>query len=150
MRRAIWSAAIVVAVLGSTSVAHASAFCFFPGATSPEPLVVVQNFVRPAKGACKVLAGWEIGTVAQARPVTGTACLNTTGNVLRASYLVGAATVKIGPSHATVPAIFVTVDLPYPALSAGTAQVHVESSGFYSFSDGASAGLCPFGLPTLP
>src|SRR5215813_9544187 len=96
MRTAL-TALTIVALLGSS--AYARDFCFNSTsppnpapANNPDILVIAQNFKPPKKGKCRTVTGFETASISSdppitIRPVTGTACLNAQGDLLRASFV---------------------------------------------------------------
>jgi hypothetical protein len=134
MCRFVISMAVVALVLAGASVAGAAGICFDPWAPSAKPaVVVVKKNSKPSKGSCKTFSGWA--SWYSASPVTGSACLNSAGDTLRAGYTIH------DVAYGGVP-IFVSMVLPYPSLTSGYSWVRVEGQGFATSSSDAGAGLC--------
>lgn len=122
-------AAIVAFSLCSTAVADAAGICFQGGG---DTLAVVKKYSKPSKGSCKNFAGWE-SFIPGGETVDGTACLNSSGTVLRVGYTVSA----YGLPYS------VRMVIPYPSLTGGTATVQYHGAGSSAFVSVASAfGLC--------
>jgi hypothetical protein len=113
-------------VIGSTSAANALNFCFNPGIPEPYPqsLAVAERFKNPTRGSCSAINGFDILScpACEGPPlVVGTACLNSAGNTLRIAYTIQQAIV---PSFGPTRPVYVTIDLPYPALLNGYAALN--------------------------
>jgi hypothetical protein len=158
MTRGFRLLATVAVLVASTGSARAGDFCF--NSTSPpnpaphwdpDVLVFAQKFRPPSKGKCREIVGWEGGTTvhADARPVTGMACLNSAGTRLKVGILVHGLGSQFLPSDP----LHVRMDLPYPALTDGVVHMHRYSlNPSYELDltrfDGV-AGPCFFGA-TIP
>jgi hypothetical protein len=76
-------------VLVTGSGANALNFCFNPGTLTNKSLAVAERFKRPGKGSCSPIDGFDLATEATGlQLVTGTACLNSTGDTMRVAYTV--------------------------------------------------------------
>lgn len=160
MRSATVSVVAAAAVLLSGSIAQARDFCFNSTSppnpaplNNPDILVVAQQFSLPRRGKCKVVTGFEIASTASnppqtSRPVSGTACLNADGNLLRASFTVhdiyNSAVNTTGGIHR---AFSVSMDIPYPSLSGGYALFRLSDSDNGSIRQDVVAGPCGFPIP---
>jgi hypothetical protein len=146
-------AAIIFAVilLSPGPALAATAFCFNstspPNPAPPEDpdiLVVAQNFVKPAKGTCRAIVGYEGGTTTFTfpRPASGTACLNSAGTTMHVGIIIHAAAGP--PPVGTNTAIHVHMKLPYPGLSGGDVYIRQDLRFFSQQRTDGVAGPCGF------
>ena len=142
-------AAVVLSLIGVVPVAARPTgdFCINTGnGVTPQLIVRVKKFPKPAKDSCKPLTGWEV-TGAVPRPVAGTVCMNATGDRLWLACLVHDGVVSQPPNlFFTLPAYRVTMQLPYPSLTGGPVFVGAESGGGTGGLT-AFAGPCGFAQP---
>ena len=92
------------AVLGSAERSQATDWCFNAAGIT----LVAQNFVKPAKGACKPFTGHKVS----GEIVSGTACTTSNGDTLRIGYV-------IHPQGPSGQAEIGQIDIPLPALTGG-------------------------------
>src|SRR5262245_16481875 len=127
--------ASLIALTLSASLAHPGDFCFNSTSppnpappNNPDILVVAQNFKPPKKGKCRTVTGFETASISSnpptvPRPVTGTACLNFDGTLLRAAVtLLEVYDSRVNNSSAIHHTVQVGMELSYPALT-GWCQV---------------------------
>jgi hypothetical protein len=102
-------------VMASGSVAHALNFCFNDGVADSihDSLAVALKFHKPSKGTCSPITGFDIA-FAEFRAVSGTACLNSSGDTLYVDYLVTSRCCRTEE---------VDLSIPYPSLSGGDSNV---------------------------
>src|SRR5262249_42446989 len=123
-------------------------------------LAVAQNFKMPKSGTCSPINGFDLvaGTVppseAPGRPqlVSGTACLNSAGDILYVDYLVHYAALSADKDHQGFP-LHVSMALPFPSLSGGSASVALDNfSGATNLdpSTTAHANACIPQRPEIP
>src|SRR5262249_40225271 len=117
-------------VIGSGSAAHALNFCFNPGTgTSPGDealgsLAVAEKFHKPQRGSCSPINGFDIASEALGlgpQLVTGTACLNSTGDTLRVAYVVHIVENMVVDSPAKSKEV--SLVMPYPSLVGGIGSI---------------------------
>lgn len=136
--------------IGSLSVAAPAAardYCFNASAFSPAILVVAKDFKLPRKGKCRPIVGWDAGYFgfAVTRPASGTACLNSAGNVLHVGVTI----------HATysdtevADELQVNMKLPYPALTGGSVLVKRADPYLLALRGDGTAGDCGYTI-TIP
>ena len=132
-------------------MAHALNFCFNPGTTIRQSLGVAENFREPLKNSCSPINGFDLVLTPGPRIITGTACLNATGDTLRVAYMIhywGTTT------SGTTPLRHVNIVLPYPALANGTGVIYElalsGNPGNEESSTNAHANPCIPRSPTLP
>src|SRR5262245_9586220 len=142
----------ILAVLLST-VAYGGDFCFNSTSppnpappNNPDILVIAQNFKPPKKGKCKAVVGFETASISSnpptvPRPVTGTACLNFDGSILRVGFtLLEVYDSRVNNSSAIHHTVQVAMELSYPALT-GWCQVLLPD-GDDLVRNTATAGPC--------
>ncbi|PWU25341.1 MAG: hypothetical protein C5B48_01800 [Candidatus Rokuibacteriota bacterium] len=123
------SALFVAALLGTASLAHAGNFCFNPGVTvaGSRSLAVAEKFRKPGKGSCSPVNGFDIAAGELSRRlVSGTACLNSSGDTLLVAYVIHVSLADFPFKNFPK---FVSMSLPYPSLVDGTGFVSDDGSG---------------------
>jgi len=132
--------ATVIILAFSASLAYGGDFCFNSTSppnpappNNPDVLIVAQNFKPPKKGKCKAVVGFETASISSnpptvPRPVTGTACLDAQGTILRAGFtLLEVYDSLVNNSSAIHHTIHVAMEIPYPSLTGGFCQVLLEN-----------------------
>jgi len=134
-------------VIGSGSVSDALNLCFNPGTDPPyQTLAVAEKFRMPHKGSCSPIAGFDLlrpGTL-----VTGTACLNSTGDTLRVAYQIFLSVLNF-PTVTQDPHL-VSMSLPYPSLQGGHGFVTVNLQNTGGPFGVAHANPCIPPSPVIP
>ena len=127
--------ATVIILAFSASLAYGGDFCFNSTSppnpappNNPDVLIVAQNFKPPKKGKCKAVVGFETASISSnpptvPRPVTGTACLDAQGTILRAGFtLLEVYDSLVNNSSAIHHTIHVAMEIPYRRSPAGSAK----------------------------
>jgi hypothetical protein len=127
------------------SVAHATDFCFDHGTTNPASIAAAVKFHKPGKGSCSPITGFDVDTFSTGlQLVTGTACLNSSGDTMRVSYVVGLLVNQfMGTPREELQ---VSLVLPYPSLTNGLGA-DSDSSGV---DESTSAHANPCGSIPIP
>jgi hypothetical protein len=136
-----------IASLALASSADARDFCFNSSSYEPVVLVVAKDFKLPRKGRCRPIVGWDAGFFgfAVARPASGTACLNTAGNVLHVGVTIHATASDLG----TADELQVHMQLPYPSLTSGSVFIKRSDPYLAAFRGDGVAGDCGYTV-TIP
>jgi hypothetical protein len=134
---------------------HAGEWCFnstsIPNPAPPDDpdiLIVAQKFKTPKKGKCQVIVGYDVGTYDQtfARPVSGTACLDSAGTLLHVGAIIHVSA-GADPPYTHDPQINLEMTIPFPALTGG--RLHFRLGDAPTTTNGridVFAGPCQFGL----
>lgn len=138
---------IAIAALVVPAAAHARDYCFNSSSVTPAVLIVAKDFKVPRRGKCRPIVGWDAGyfVFADARPASGTACLNTAGDTLHVGVTIHATFSAYG----TEEQLQVHMRLPYPALSGGKVYLRQNLPAMISERDDGSAGDCGYAV-TIP
>lgn len=140
LSRAVPLALGLVVVTGSG--AHALNFCFNPGTLTSKSLAVAERFKRPARGSCSPINGFDLASEATGlQLVTGTACVNSTGDTMRVAYVVHVADQCAGCG--TLQPLQVSLILPYPSLLNGHGLVSSPVADETSTNAHANACIPP-------
>jgi hypothetical protein len=139
--------ALSIASLLAAAPAQARDFCFNSSLYSPAILVVAKDFKLPRKGKCRPIVGWDAGFFgfAVARPASGTACLNSVGDKLHVGVTIHATADDLGIANE----LQVHMQLPYPALNAGTVFLQRVDPYLAEFRGDGFAGDCGYAI-TIP
>jgi hypothetical protein len=135
MRSKSFVIAVLVGSLSWSWTAYAGDFCFTVGAVE----LVVKGFSPPKPGKCKAFKGAYFSTVPAA--TTGSACTNTAGNTLRATFsLEGGDGSLVGQ-----------INIPYPSLTGGTYRYELSKApnSVQTFTGSASGDACAAPVPIL-
>lgn len=132
-----------LALLAMSDRAWAVDWCFHfndPFQTS----VVAKRYSKPSRGSCKPIVGFEFVDGATTRAVSGAACLNSAGNLLRVGLTIHP---SFGPGSS--PAVLGQINFPYPGgpgftLVDGVATLDYPTYSLSSTHTGARGGPCAF------
>ena len=124
----------VVLALSVAAPVSAVDLCFEGGFN--DTLFVAKGYKRPPPGKCRSLAGYEASTPIP-YPATGTACLSASGTKLYVNW-------NYVKRNAPLYQFSTAIELPYPALSGGSAVYAVfrPDSTFFSGASLIDATRC--------
>lgn len=118
-------------------------------AATNHQFVVFKGFTKPAKGSCRLLAGYEASTSTPI-PASATACLNAAGDRLYIGLIVHTFSKEGPPMIRVFEQVVLGFDFPYPSL-VGARVTHEDlssgSSGTSSVADSALSVCKPFPMP---